>query len=259
MASRGRTPSKNRRERTRHSLTAPPASALGPGQSPGSDVEIAQPLVRPALEILDPIDHPSADLAVGRAGAEGAVLLERTAGEAEEARGLGGAQVAGRKTGVHVGHDRASGKAPGRIDAEWRPVQGRIPGVAEIDQEESRNISMALVSRRGAAASEAGDTCRLTWPRPSCRSLRIRLRELLSSQSGGASSKSARAISRALLPARSRSSAQIRKAASKVLAEGFGSLTGCCRRAARILGEAPEGERGGETFGMPGVEARQGH
>ena len=155
-----------RRERTRHSLPARQLrhSDLGSPRVRRGD---PQPLVRPALKVLDAVDHPSADLAVGRAGAEGPVLLERTAGEAEEARGFGGAQVAGRDTGVHVGHDRASGKGSGRIDAEWRLAQGRIPGVAEIDQEESENGPMALVSRPGAAASEAGDICRLTWPRPS--------------------------------------------------------------------------------------------
>ena len=105
------------------------------------------------------------------------------------------------------------------------PCSGSDSGGGGIDQG-GKDGSGALVSRRGAEGFRSRRYLPADMASAFLRSLRIRLRELLSSQSGGASSKSARAISRALLPARSRSSAQIRKADSKVLAEGFSSLTG---------------------------------
>src|SRR5262249_7333779 len=64
--------------------------------------------IGPGLQVVEGVDHAPADLAVLRAGAVGAVLLERPAGEAEETRRLGRTQKAWRQAGERVGHDRAS-------------------------------------------------------------------------------------------------------------------------------------------------------
>ena len=53
----------------------------------------------PGLQVVEPVDDAAAELRIARAGAVDAVLLERAAGEADEARGLGRAQVARRQAG----------------------------------------------------------------------------------------------------------------------------------------------------------------
>src|SRR5262245_61643123 len=55
--------------------------------------------IRPGLEVVERVDDPSTNLPVDRAGAVGAMLLERSAGETQESGRLGCAQKARRQTG----------------------------------------------------------------------------------------------------------------------------------------------------------------
>jgi hypothetical protein len=48
------------------------------------------------LKIVEGIDNATAQLAINRSGAIGAMLLERATGQAEEARSLWGAEIAWR-------------------------------------------------------------------------------------------------------------------------------------------------------------------
>src|SRR5258708_6629045 len=58
------------------------------GRSPGAELD-------PGLEIFEAIDDAAAELRVARPGAISAVLLQCANGEADEASGLGCAQIAG--------------------------------------------------------------------------------------------------------------------------------------------------------------------
>jgi hypothetical protein len=61
--------------------------------------------VGPGLQIVERIDDAAAELSIGGAGAIGAVLFERSVGEAEEACGLGGSEVARRQAGGIGSHE----------------------------------------------------------------------------------------------------------------------------------------------------------
>ena len=56
---------------------------------PGSEVDALAPGLDPGLEVLDAIDHTSAELRVARACAIDAVLLEGPNGQPDETGGLG--------------------------------------------------------------------------------------------------------------------------------------------------------------------------
>ena len=58
----------------------------------------------PGLQIFEAIDDAAAELGIARAGAIGAVLFERAAGEAKKPRGLRRAQVARRELRDCGGH-----------------------------------------------------------------------------------------------------------------------------------------------------------
>ena len=60
----------------------------------------------PGLEVLDAIDDATAELRIARAGAVDAVLLQRANGQADEAGGLGRAQIARRQAGEIGGHGK---------------------------------------------------------------------------------------------------------------------------------------------------------
>src|SRR5262249_32363968 len=87
--------------------------------------------IGPGLQIIERVDDASADLAVLRASAVGAMLFERTAGESEETRSVGRAQKAWRQAGERVGHDQAS-----VIFASAAAVGGELRiTIAECDRE----------------------------------------------------------------------------------------------------------------------------
>ena len=64
--------------------------------------------IGPSLKVVERVDDAPADLSIRWAGAVGAVLLERAAGETEEAGRFGRAQKARRQAGHWIGHDRSS-------------------------------------------------------------------------------------------------------------------------------------------------------
>ena len=74
--------------------------------TPGSEVDALAPRIDPGLQVLDAIDDAAAELRIARPGAVDAVLLERADGEADEAGGLGRAQIARRQAGEIGGHGK---------------------------------------------------------------------------------------------------------------------------------------------------------
>jgi hypothetical protein len=64
--------------------------------------------VGPSFEIVYRVDDASPDLPIGWAGTIGAMLLQRAAGQAQEARGFRGSEIAWRKAGCRVGHRSGS-------------------------------------------------------------------------------------------------------------------------------------------------------
>ena len=79
--------------------------------------------VGPGLQILQRVDDASAELSIGGTGAVGPVLFQRAAGEAEESRGFGRAQVSRRQCRRS---DRASSGL--RDLVERRRVRRRVWG-----------------------------------------------------------------------------------------------------------------------------------
>lgn len=69
----------------------------------------ANTVLGPALEVVEGIDDTTADLAIGRAGAIGAMLFQRTDGNAKESCRIGRAQETGRQPRLGIKHDRSSG------------------------------------------------------------------------------------------------------------------------------------------------------
>lgn len=69
----------------------------------------ADTVLDPSLKIWEGVDDAAADLAIGRTGAVGAVLFQRTDGNAKKARRIGRAQETGRQPRLGIEHDRASG------------------------------------------------------------------------------------------------------------------------------------------------------
>src|ERR1700682_3905199 len=73
-----------------------PRSALGGKDGPGTGIggRGLGTEIGPSLQVVERVDDAAADLSILRPGAVGAMLLERAAGKAEEASGLGRAQKA---------------------------------------------------------------------------------------------------------------------------------------------------------------------
>lgn len=69
----------------------------------------ADAVLSPSMEVVKGINDAAANLAIGRAGAVGAMLFQRADGNAEEARRIGRAQETGRQPRLGIEHDRASG------------------------------------------------------------------------------------------------------------------------------------------------------
>ena len=84
--------------------------ALGGQHGPGAGIggRCLGAAIGPGLQIVQRVDDTSAELSIGGTGAVGPVLFQRAAGEAEESRGFGRAQVARRQAGVRIGHLRGS-------------------------------------------------------------------------------------------------------------------------------------------------------
>lgn len=70
--------------------------------------------VGPGAQVIDRIDHPTPDPAVGGSGPEIAVFLQGSPGEAEKARGFRRTQEAGRQIGGHIGQVTAPAGSGGR-------------------------------------------------------------------------------------------------------------------------------------------------
>jgi len=104
--------------------------------------------VRPGLQIVDRIDNAATELAIGGAGAVGAVFLERPAGQAKEARGFGSSQIAWRQVGGRRGHDRAS------------VVLGTTAGYRRFD-----GSTVAEKARRGGVRRRDGGFAPSSWQR----------------------------------------------------------------------------------------------
>src|ERR1700678_2156150 len=66
------------------------------------------PTVGPGFQILQRVDDTPTEFAVGGTRAVGPMLFQGAAGQAEESRGFGRAQVTRRQTGVWIGHLRGS-------------------------------------------------------------------------------------------------------------------------------------------------------
>lgn len=69
----------------------------------------ADAVLSPSLEVVEGINDPAANLAIGWTGAIGAMLFQCTDGNAEEARRIGRAQETGRQPRLGIEHDRTSG------------------------------------------------------------------------------------------------------------------------------------------------------
>src|SRR5690606_10616407 len=67
--------------------------------------------LRPGFEIVDGVEDAAADLAIGRAGSVGPVLLKGADGNAEEAGGFLRAQESWRQACQGVGHGITSGSS----------------------------------------------------------------------------------------------------------------------------------------------------
>jgi hypothetical protein len=78
--------------------------------------------VGPGFEIVYRVDDASPDLPIGRASTIGTVLLQRASGQAQEARGFGGPEIAWRKAGCRVGHARASVVLARAVDGDGGSV-----------------------------------------------------------------------------------------------------------------------------------------
>src|SRR5260370_42275566 len=83
---------------------------LGGQHGPGAGIRRRSlgAAVGPRLQILERVDDTSAELSIGGTGTVGPVFFQRAAGETEESRGFGRAQVARRQTGVWIGHKKGS-------------------------------------------------------------------------------------------------------------------------------------------------------
>ena len=126
----------------------------------------------PGLQVFEPIDDAAAELGIARAGAVGAVLFERAAREAEEARGFWRAQVARRELGDCGGHadlrDARDGRrvsaAVGDHGGEAAPRRGMVKmGGAEFAtpaRGATASTSVAAAGSKQAAVAAPHQGCR---------------------------------------------------------------------------------------------------